>query len=120
MAKTTLQRLYEEQGQSPWIDNITRGMMSSGELQDYIDKGIRGLTSNPTIFEKAISSGEDYEAAMRDLVANGAGPSEIYDALITEDIQSAADLLRPLYESSSGVDGFVSIEVSPKLAYDTE
>ncbi len=120
MAKTTLHRLYEEQGQSPWIDNITRGMMSTGELQDYIDKGVRGLTSNPTIFEKAISSGEDYEAAMRELVANGAGPSEIYDALVTEDIRSAADLLRPLYESSSGVDGFVSIEVSPKLAYDTE
>jgi len=120
MAKTTLQRLYEEQGQSPWIDNITRGMMSTGELQDYIDKGVRGLTSNPTIFEKAISSGEDYESAMRELVANGAGPSEIYDALVTEDIRSAADLLRPLYESSSGVDGFVSIEVSPKLAYDTE
>jgi transaldolase/glucose-6-phosphate isomerase len=112
--------VYDEQGQSPWIDNITRGMISSGELQDYIGKGIRGLTSNPSIFEKAISSGEEYEAAMRELVADGADATRIYEELIVADIQSAADVLRPLYESTSGGDGFVSIEVSPKLAYDTE
>ncbi len=120
MAKTTLQRLYHEQGQSPWIDNITRSMISSGELQQLIDDGIRGLTSNPTIFEKAISSSDDYEAALRELVAGGAGSTEIYEALVVEDIRNAADVLRPLYESSNGGDGFVSIEVSPKLAFDTE
>lgn len=120
MAKTTLQRLYDEQGQSPWIDNITRTMISSGELQQLVDDGIRGLTSNPTIFEKAISSSDDYESALRELVAGGASSSEIYEELVVEDIRNAADVLRPLYESSNGGDGFVSIEVSPKLAFDTE
>ncbi len=120
MATSKLRQLYDEQGQSPWIDFITRDLVRSGDLQKLIDEGIRGLTSNPTIFEKAISSGEEYEDPMRELVARGAGSSEIYDALVVEDIRSAADVLRPLYENTNGADGYVSIEVSPTLAHDTQ
>jgi len=115
-------RLHEliEQGQSPWIDYITRDIIKSGELQSLIDKGIRGLTSNPTIFEKAISSSKEYDEAFRDLVQKGASQSEIYEGLIVEDIRMAADVLRPVYDETGGLDGYVSIEVNPKLAYDTE
>ncbi|WP_049822929.1 transaldolase [Thermobaculum terrenum] len=115
-------RLHEliEQGQSPWIDYITRDIIKSGELQSLIDKGIRGLTSNPTIFEKAISSSKEYDEAFRELVQNGASQSEIYEGLIVEDIRMAADVLRPVYDETGGLDGYVSIEVNPKLAYDTE
>ncbi len=116
---TPLQQLHE-QGQSPWIDNITRGMIETGELQKRLEEGIRGLTANPTIFEKAISSSSDYDEAVREMVGRGASPSEIYEGLIVEDIKNAADVLRPLYDESNGQDGFVSIEVSPALAHDTE
>ncbi len=115
-------RLHEliEQGQSPWIDYITRDIIKSGELQSLIDKGIRGLTSNPTIFEKAISSSKEYDEAFSQLVHNVASQSEIYEGLIVEDIRMTADVLRPVYDETGGLDGYVSIEVNPKLAYDTE
>ena len=107
-------------GQSPWYDQMTRSLVTEGTLKKMIaEDGLRGLTSNPTIFEKAISGGKDYEEALRDLTAREAGLAEIYDALVVQDIASAADVFLPVYESTDGEDGFVSIEVSPLLAKDT-
>ena len=108
-------------GQSLWYDNIDRGLIESGELRRMIDEdGVVGLTSNPTIFHKAISSGASYDAALSQLVRTGKSPVDIYEALAIEDIRSAADLLRPVYERTGGLDGLVSLEVSPHLAYDTQ
>ena len=107
-------------GQSPWYDQMTRSLVTEGTLRKMIEEdGLRGLTSNPTIFEKAISGGKDYEEALKGLVARGAELNEIYDALVVEDIASAADVFRPVYDATGGTDGFVSIEVSPLLARDT-
>jgi len=107
-------------GQSPWYDQMTRSLVTQGTLQKMIaEDGLRGLTSNPTIFEKAISGSKDYEEALRGLVNKGAELDEIYDALVVNDIASAADVFRPVYDSAEGEDGFVSIEVSPLLAQDT-
>ena len=107
-------------GQSPWYDQMTRSLVSQGTLKKMIEEdGLRGLTSNPTIFEKAISGSKDYEDTLRDLVGKGAGLAEIYDALVVGDIASAADVFLPVYESTKGEDGFVSIEVSPLLAGET-
>ncbi len=115
----SLQQL-NEQGQSPWYDNISRGLIESGGLQKLIDLGITGLTSNPTIFEKAISSGSDYDDSLVELARAGKSIFEIYDALSIEDIQAAADMLRPVYDRTGGADGFASLEVNPHLAHDTE
>ena len=115
---TPLQQLVEI-GQSPWYDNIRRGFIASGALQDLIDGGIRGVTANPTIFEKAILGSADYDDAIRDLLARGARSVDIYETLLIADIGAAADMLRPIYDRTNGQDGFVSIEVSPKLAHDT-
>jgi transaldolase/glucose-6-phosphate isomerase len=110
----------DQVGQSVWLDNISRRLITSGALKQLIDEdGISGITSNPTIFEKAISHGTDYDDAMRELIRQGKSDAEIYDALTISDVQSAADVLRPVFEAAHGVDGYVSIEVSPKLAYDT-
>jgi len=117
--KNTLHQLLA-QGQSPWIDNITRAMLTGGTLQELIDKGIVGLTSNPTIFQKAIGGSADYDDELRQLVRDGKSVNEIYDGLVLDDIRSAATILRQVYDSSKGHDGFVSIEVAPNLAYDTE
>jgi len=106
-------------GQSIWYDNIRRGMIESGELQNLIDQGITGLTANPTIFEKAISGSTDYDAALLKLADAGKGLDEVYEDLVISDIQSAADLLRPAYDRSDGVDGYASLEVNPHLASDT-
>lgn len=107
-------------GQSFWYDNIHRGLFSSGELKRLIDEdGLRGMTSNPTIFEKAISSGAEYDAALRELAEKGLSAEQIYEELAIADIKAAADLFRPLYDRERGGDGYVSLEVSPKLAYDT-
>ena len=107
-------------GQSPWYDQMTRSLVTQGTLKKMIEEdGLRGLTSNPTIFEKAISGSKDYEEALRGLVAKSAGVNEIYDALVVQDIASAADVFRPVYDRTQGEDGFVSIEVSPLLARDT-
>ena len=110
----------QQLGQSVWYDNIGRGLIESGELQGLIDLGVSGLTSNPTIFQKAIAESNDYDDALRDLADSGKSSNEIYEALVIEDIRSAADLLRPSYDRSEGVDGYASLEVSPHLAHDTE
>jgi transaldolase/glucose-6-phosphate isomerase len=108
-------------GQSPWYDNIRRSLITSGELQRLLDEDqLRGITSNPAIFEKAIAGSTDYDQAVRALVAQGRSAQEIYEALAVEDIQMAADLMKPVYEQTRGRDGYVSLEVSPYLARDTE
>jgi transaldolase len=107
-------------GQSPWYDQMTRSLVTEGTLARMIaEDGLRGLTSNPTIFEKAISAGKAYEAQLRGLAEKGAGLDEIYDALVVGDIASAADVFLPVHRATGGADGFVSIEVSPLLAADT-
>jgi transaldolase len=119
MAKTTLQQLAEL-GQSPWLDNIRRSFIANGGMQDLIDKGILGVTANPTIFEKAISGSSDYDTAIEQLNKEGKSPEEIYKILIVQDISAAADLFRPVHDRTNGLDGFISIEVAPGLAHDTE
>jgi transaldolase / glucose-6-phosphate isomerase len=106
-------------GQSVWLDNLRRGMFKSGELQGMIDNGLRGMTSNPTIFEKAIGAGNDYDEQLRSLIGDENDASAVFWQLAVADIQSACDLFRPLYDSCGGNDGFVSLEVSPLLANDT-
>ncbi len=110
-------------GQSIWYDNIRRGLITSGELQRLIDMGITGLTSNPTIFERAIAGSTDYDLALLDLTQDGQNSrsaGDIFEALAIEDIRAAADLLRPIYDRTGGTDGYASLEVSPYLAKDTE
>src|SRR5512135_2355955 len=107
-----------ELGQSIWMDNIQRKMLTGGCLQTMIDEGLLGMTSNPTIFEKAIGGGSDYDEAMRPLVATGAAAEQIFDALTIEDVGMAADIFRPVFDRTHGRDGYVSIEVSPRLAHD--
>lgn len=107
-------------GQSIWIDFIRRGMISSGELQRLIGQdGVSGVTSNPSIFEKAITESRDYDEAIRTLISERKTADEIYLQLSVEDIQHVADLLRPVYDRTAGRDGFISLEVSPGLANDT-
>ena len=106
-------------GQAIWLDHIRRSLITSGELQELIEEGVTGVTSNPTIFEKAIAGSTDYDDALHLLVDAGKTTAEIYEALVLEDIQRAADLLRPIYERTGGSDGYVSLEASPKLAHDT-
>jgi transaldolase/glucose-6-phosphate isomerase len=108
----------QRHGQSVWYDNIRRGLITSGELAKLIADGVTGVTSNPTIFEKAISGSRDYDEHLRRLVAEGKEVGEIFESLAVEDIRAAADLLRPIYDRSDGRDGFVSMEVSPTLAHD--
>lgn len=107
-------------GQSLWYDNISKALLDSGEFKRLIDAGILGMTSNPTIFEKAIAGSSDYDASMRALVEQGKTVTEMYEALVIDDIQHAADLLQPVYEGTNGVDGYISLEVSPTLAHDTQ
>lgn len=109
-----------EAGQSVWLDNLRRGMFASGELQGLIDKGLRGMTSNPTIFEKAIGAGSDYDEQLRSLVGRETDASNVFWDIAIKDIQSACDLFRSVYDKSDGGDGFVSLEVSPLLANDTD
>lgn len=114
----TLQRLHEEQDQSPWIDFIDRPLIESGRLDELIATGIRGLTSNPTIFAKAIAGGS-YDDLIRRQIDAGESNQAIYQAIATADVGDAADRLRRVYDASDGADGFVSIEVEPDLANDT-
>ncbi|GBE58320.1 transaldolase [bacterium BMS3Abin01] len=107
-------------GQSFWYDNIERGALESGEMQSLIDDGITGVTSNPTIFMKAITGSDAYDEAIRRLARQGLEAYEIYDRLVLEDIAGAADILRPVYDRTGGRDGYVSIEPNPALAYDVE
>jgi transaldolase len=107
-----------QQGQSPWMDNLRRGWLTSGELAAWVERGIRGLTSNPSIFQKAISSGTDYDEQFGDLVGGGTSVTDAYWDLVTDDIRGALALLRPVYDESDAVDGYVSVEVAPDLARD--
>jgi transaldolase len=108
-------------GQSVWLDNISKAILDAGELKKLIDEdGLRGVTSNPTIFEKAINGSRDYDVALSELAQAGRTVDEIYEALVIDDIRRATDLLRPLFRASDGLDGYVSLEVSPKLANETQ
>ncbi|MEO5951007.1 MAG: bifunctional transaldolase/phosoglucose isomerase [Chloroflexia bacterium] len=119
MTKTTLHKLVEH-GQSPWLDNITRGIINSGELKALIDKGIVGVTANPTIFEKALAAGTDYDDAISELFRQKKSARDIYHSLLAADVSSAADLFRPVFDETDGLDGYISIEVDPDLAHDTD
>jgi transaldolase len=115
-----IQRIHG-QGQSIWCDNLSRQMIKSGELKRLIGLGIVGITSNPTIFMKAITGGHDYDEQFQQLLDEGEEDLvTIYERLVVPDIAAAADILRPVYERTNRVDGFVSLEVNPKLAYDTQ
>lgn len=108
-------------GQSVWLDYIRRDILENGELKRLIDEdAVRGVTSNPSIFEQAMAKGHDYDDALEVLAADGADPLEAYESLAIEDIRNTADLFREIYDQSGGTDGFVSLEVSPELANDTE
>ncbi|MCF7973108.1 MAG: transaldolase [Phycisphaerae bacterium] len=106
-------------GQAVWFDFIRRTFTQEGKLQALIEQGIRGVTSNPSIFEKAIAGSEDYDSDLKQLVLQGKSVEQIYESLVIHDIGQAADLLRPLYDETRGRDGYVSLEVSPTLAHET-
>jgi transaldolase/glucose-6-phosphate isomerase len=114
-----LQRLHEEQGQSPWIDFIDRQLIDSGQLAERVGEGIRGLTSNPTIFGKAVASGQ-YDALIRREIAAGHDTRAIFEEIEIADLGDAADILRGVHDGADGADGFVSIEVEPDLADDSD
>jgi transaldolase len=109
-----------ELGQSIWYDNIRRALLESGEFEKMFKSGVTGVTSNPSIFEKAIAGSSDYDEVLDPLLAAGLPVKKIYETLAIEDIQRTADLLRTIYADTDGKDGFVSIEVSPELAHDTD
>lgn len=110
-----------EYGQSPWYDYIRRGLITSGQLQTLIDQdGLMGMTSNPAIFEKAIAGSTDYVDAITQAASEFLGVKEIYERVAIQDIQDAADVMQSVYESSKGRDGYISLEVSPDLAFDTQ
>jgi transaldolase len=117
---TKLQQLYDEQGQSPWLDNLRRGWITSGELERWVAGGVRGITSNPSIFQKAIEGNGDYDEQLRDLAAAGTSIDDTYWDLVVADIRDALAILRPVHDASDGEDGFVSVEVAPSLARDTD
>ena len=115
----TLQRLHADHDQSPWIDFIDRDLIDSGRLEDLVASGIRGLTSNPTIFAKAVASGQ-YDDLIRREIEAGDGSQEIYEEIAVSDVGDAADVLRRVYDADDAADGYVSIEVEPNLADDTQ
>jgi len=109
-----------ENGQSIWLDSISRDMLRSGELQKFVDQGVTGVTSNPSIFDKAIAESDTYDESLLEYAKEGADRQTVFERLAVDDIRDAADVLRPVYDSASRKDGYVSIEVSPTLANDTE
>src|SRR5262245_36298988 len=114
-------QLLHNLGQSLWLDNITRDLLTSGTLKSYIDElSVTGLTSNPTIFDHAIKNSYAYDVAINEKVSKGKSGETLFFELALEDIIQAADLFRPIYDQTDGVDGWVSLEVSPLLAHDTE
>src|SRR4051794_24344426 len=118
MANAKIAALLAE-GQSVWQDDISRGMLGSGFLKKMVEEtGVRGVTSNPTIFEKAIAAGSDYDEQIASLLSDGKSALEIFEAVEVDDIRNACDVLRPVYDESDGADGFISIEVSPDAARD--
>lgn len=110
----------EKLGQSIWLDYIQRSLLTSGELKQMVDSGLRGVTSNPAIFEKAIAGSNDYDDDLKQLVKTDGSIEQIYEALAIKDITLATDTLRGVYDSTNGKDGYVSLEVSPELAYETD
>src|SRR5258708_31985492 len=103
-----------------WLDYIRRSLLTSGELKKLIEKdGLRGMTSNPTIFEKAISSGNEYDADLKKMALQGKSNEEIFETLAIQDIQKAADIFKPVFKEKKDADGFVSHEVNHSLAHDT-
>jgi transaldolase len=116
---TKAAELFERVGQSIWIDNLKRAYLKEGTLAQLVADGVRGVTSNPTIFQKAIAAGTDYDDEFGALIKQGS-VEEAYWGLVVDDIGKALAVLRPVYDSSDGTDGFVSLEVSPALAHDTE
>ncbi len=108
-------------GQSVWYDNIDRSQLVSGQFKRLLDEdGVVGVTANPTIFEKSISAGQAYDEQMNQLIKEGKNTNDIYEAMVIHDIRTVADFLRPIYDQTNGQDGFVSLEVSPDLAHDTQ
>ena len=108
-------------GQSTWLDYITRDLVESGELRRLIEQdGLRGMTTNPTIFEKAVAGSEQYDEEIRVSAARDEAPEQIFEALAIADVRRACDLFRPVYDACEGHDGLVSLEVSPRLAYDSD
>lgn len=107
-------------GQSVWIDNMSRRVISSGELGSLVDRGVRGATSNPTIFGNAVGDTDDYDEQLRSLATRQNDPQALFLELAIRDIRDALDLFRPVYDASGGSDGFVNLEVSPFLAHNTE
>ena len=116
---TTLHDLFDQQGQSPWLDNLRRDWLQDGTLAGLVAEGVRGVTSNPTIFAKAISGQDTYDAQFGELIASTSVEDAYWD-LVVDDILAALEVLRPVYDASGGGDGFVSVEVAPSLAHDTE
>ena len=120
MAKSRLHELTEH-GQSVWFDTLSRDLVHTGRLKEMMEEdAVTGVTSNPTIFQKALSSGDSYDEDLKKLLAETDDPDEIFFSLALQDIRDACDVLKPAYDSSNGVDGYVSMEVLPGLAYDTE
>ena len=117
---TRLHDLYAQQGQSPWLDNIRRGWITSGELARWVESGVRGLTSNPSIFQKAIQGSAEYDDEFTSSIESGMDVEASYWQLVTSDIRAALSILRPIYDESQGLDGYVSVEVDPGLARDTD
>ena len=118
MADNRIIALHAEQGQSPWLDNLKRGYITSGRLVEIRDGGVRGLTSNPSIFQKAIQDSSDYDEQFSELRAAGTSTNDAYWAMVIRDIHSACDVFSKVYDHSDGVDGYVSVEVDPGLAHD--
>jgi transaldolase len=118
VTRTRLHDLYEQQRQSPWIDNLTRNAIVDGSLRRLVEQGIRGVTSNPTIFQKAISGSDAYDEQFADLIRTKSVEDAYWD-VVFDDIRDALGVLRPVYDESAGCDGFVSLELSPSLARDT-
>jgi len=119
MTKTKLHTLADV-GQSVWLDYIQRSLITSGGLQSYIEKGLRGITSNPSLFEEAIVDSHDYDEQIQQLALQEKSAQEIYEELTVEDARMAADVLRPVFDETEGVDGFFSLEVNPHLAHDRQ
>ena len=115
---TRLQELYDIGGQSPWLDNLRRDWLQGGQLAELLALGVRGITSNPTIFANAISGQDTYDDQFRALMKDHTVESAYWEMAIT-DIENALEMLRPLYDESDGEDGFVSLEVSPAQAHET-
>jgi len=123
MAESTTSRLadlFEKYGQSPWLDNLRRSYITTGQLERYVELGVRGLTSNPTIFQKAIQDSADYDEQLLELSTRKLSVTETYWELVLKDISDAADVFSRVFRESNGQDGFVSVEVDPHLSYDVD